>query len=147
MGMEKYSLSRENHLNHMTKVVPFIFFIYGLQSYFLLSFSGRHLGSTLMWLGVTLSFLISSLICYDMTHKLKVNDDDSFEVGFSWLSMRKFQLNEIKDVKIISDQEKFASIVIELRSERKIHVFFVDDAEKIKKLLLPKINVNQDIAA
>ncbi len=131
----------------MTKVVPFIFFIYGIQSYFLLNFSGRHLGSTLMCLGVCLAVLITSLVTYDITHQIHIHENGTFDIGFSWLKMKQFEFTEVKDVKIISDQGNFSSIIIELSRERKLHVFFIDDAEKIKEKLLSKKDSSHKLAA
>jgi hypothetical protein len=126
-----FTITRENHLNHMTRVVPFIVFLYAIQCYMLGSLVG---GSTMLTiLGGFLGVMISCFIAYDLNHKVYLFDD---HLSIQFLGKEtRITYSEIESITIKERGESFSSLTL-IHSKGKSTFYFIDQAEKIEDLIL-----------
>lgn len=127
-----FSLSREKHLDHMVRVVPFIVMGYAIQCYVLMQMS-EDLGTTSVFiLGGSLIAMISAFITYDIKHQVNFLED-RLEVQFLFLKKTIFY-SDITKVQISEPKQSFANVRILTRNSSAAF-FFVDDADGIKEFL------------
>lgn len=137
-----FSVSREKHLDHMVKVVPFIVCGYAIQCYFISSVEPEVFAiNGLIFLGACLIAMIAGFITYDLTHIVKI-EEESFSVSVSWMKyFKSYAYSEIFDVEISESSQSFATVLIKLKTGKKMKVYFVDDADKIKKIIEEKCHM------
>jgi hypothetical protein len=140
------TVTRENHLDHMVKVVPFIVCAYAIQCYFISSVEPEVFAiKGLFFLGACLVAMIAGFVAYDLTHVVKI-EEESFSVSVSWLNYNKtYQYHEISSVKVSESSQSFATVTVSLANGKKINVFFADDADKIKKFIEEKRSAPPEI--
>jgi len=138
-----FNITREKHLDHMVRVVPFIVFCYAIQCFALMKMSpGEFTSISLSILGGFLAFMISAFITYDLKHQVKFSENH-LEVNF--LHHHKFiNYDDIWSVEISEPGQTFSTLTIYSKSGR-ISFFFVDEADKIKKYIESK--KHQDLMA
>jgi hypothetical protein len=137
MKVKPYKLlTREKHLDHMVKVVPFIVFGYAAQSFVVLQISPNEFSSTcLTVLGSLLTVMIAAFITYDLKHSVKLGER---ELAISFLGFRKsVKYTEILTVEIQEPSQRFSNLTI-YTSQKKYIFYFIDDADKIKDCLEQK---------
>ena len=130
-----FAASRENHLDHMVKVVPLIVLGYALQCYFIIN--AGHTGfatNCLLGLAVGLGLMIMGFITYDLKHQVKFSSD-SLEVKFLGPSKTIFY-QDITDIAVTHEGQSFTTLTLTIMNGRKYRMFFIDDADKIKVWLL-----------
>lgn len=127
-----FSLTREKHLDHMVKVVPFIVLMFGIQGHILSKISEDIGSSAIFFLAGCLIFMISAFITYDIKHQVTFFEDHLM-VKFLGLS-KKVHYEEIVSVFVSESNQSFASVQIKTKSDRHTF-FFVDDADGIKAFL------------
>lgn len=127
-----FSLTREKHLDHMVKVVPFLVLMFGIQSYILTKIHEGLGGPAIFVLAGCLITMITAFILYDVKHQVLFNEAD-FEIKFLGLS-KKISYSEVLSVHVSESQQTFASV--QIRTLQGKHTFyFVDDADTIKAFL------------
>jgi hypothetical protein len=127
-----FQLTREKHLDHMVKVVPFIVLMFGVQGYVLTKIHEGFGGGAIIFLAVCLVSMITAFITYDVKHQVLFSED-FFEVKFLGLH-KKVMYSDIVSVQISESNQTFASI--QIRTARDRHTFlFADDADGIKAFL------------
>lgn len=126
-------LTREKHLDHMVKVVPFIVTCYAIQCFAIIKIGPAELaGVSLMALGGLLSFMIGAFITYDLNHKVDFFHDH-FVISF--LGRKKIvTYDDIFSIDVSEPGQSFSSLTIKT-SYNRITFYFVDDAEKIKAFI------------
>jgi hypothetical protein len=134
MDKDQFHLSREKHLDHMARVVPFIVMGYALHSYVLLKITPKGFGSQgLVFLGVMLAVMIAALIVYDVTHKVQF-DKSTLTISMKWGQyQRVIHYPDIASIEVRDPGESFSTLIFRLQSGKKIRFYFVDDAQKIKE--------------
>lgn len=135
------SISREKHMDHMVKMVPFIVFCYGIQSYVLYQIGSPQFSNvTLSVLGVFLALLVCGFVLYDTKHKVDFYDKVLVITFFGRKTTINYDL--IFQVSISEPDQTFATLI--LQTERgKYSFYFIDEAEKIKKWLDEKTSENK----
>jgi hypothetical protein len=125
-----FKITREKHLDHMVRVVPFIVFCYALQSYFILSTDASNVAQlSLMILGLVLATMIAGFVTYDLNHQVEVFEDRLIISFLGKKTMLAFQ--EIAQIEISHPGESFSKFSF-ISSGKKYKFYFIDDAEKLK---------------
>lgn len=133
---DRFDLTREKHLDHMVKVVPFIVFCYAIQSFAILQVSpGEFSSVSLSILGGFLACMISAFITYDLKHQASFFEDH-FEVRF-FAHEKIVKYEDIWSIEISDPGQAFSTLTFVTR-QGKMSFYFVDDAEKIKKFIESK---------
>jgi hypothetical protein len=143
-----FSISREKHLDHMVRVVPFIVTLYAIQCYFIINMEKTAIASdALLFLGLCLISMISMFITYDLTHIVNFSEN-SIEISVHWAGYKKtLSISEISKVEVIDPGQSFSTIVLISKNGEKHKIFFIDDADKIKKWIEEKQSSEFKIAA
>lgn len=140
-----FCITREKHLDHMVKVVPFIVFCYAVQCYVIFQMSPTEFSTiSLSILGGFLALMIAGFITYDLKHKIEFHEQ---ELVVTFLSFKKtISYQDIWSIEITEPGQNFSTLIFS--SENKKHTFyFVDDAEKIKKWIEDKKQSELKVAA
>lgn len=123
-------LSREKHLDHMVRVVPFIVLCYFIQSYVVFQINpGKFTSSSLMVLGGLLALMITGFVVYDLKHKVEFLEN---ELTISFLGIKNtVQFSEIVSLEIAEPGQSFSHLIVKTQN-KKFTFYFIDNAEKIK---------------
>jgi hypothetical protein len=127
-----FSLTREKHLDHMVKVVPFIVLMFGIQGHILTKIHEDFGGSAIFFLAGCLIFMIGAFITYDIKHQVTFFEDHLM-VKFLGIS-KQVKYEDIVSVFVSESNQTFASIQIRTKTDRQTF-FFADDADGIKAFL------------
>jgi hypothetical protein len=129
-------ITREKHLDHMVKVVPFIVMCYFIQCFVIMKVApGQFSFVSLSVLGGFLASMIGLFICYDLKHQVTLNEK-SLRISFFSYS-KEIPYDDIIMMEVREPGETFSALVIKTVSSR--HTFhFIDDAEKIKEWIEKK---------
>jgi hypothetical protein len=129
-----HQLSREKHLDHMVRVVPFIVGAYLLQCYMVMQIGGSSVARNgIFFLGAALALMILSFIVYDLTHRVTLYDN-FLKIEVKWLHFEKIiSYQEIKEIKVSDPDQTFSQLRIQTHKDQKITFYFIDEADKIKK--------------
>lgn len=141
-------IEREKHLDHMVKVVPLIVFAYAIQCYFIMKMGPADIAvNGLIFLGASLICLIGAFITYDLTHAVEFHDE-TLSISVNWLKYyRSIPYNEVAEVVISEPGQSFATVSVITHGGAKYKIHFVDDADKIKKLIEQKKTSSDQVAA
>ncbi len=127
-----FSLTREKHLDHMTKVVPFIVMMFGIQGYLLTRINESFGTSAIFILAGCLISMITAFITYDVKHQVTFFED---HLEMNFLGLKKtVSYQDIVNLQISETNQTFASLHFRTKSA-KHSFFFVDDADGIKAFL------------
>ena len=129
-------MSREKHLDHMVRVVPFIVFCYAIQCFVILKISPTEFFSvSLSILGGFLAFMITGFITYDLKHQAIFYEQ---EFHLTFFSMKEtVSYDDITLIEIRDPGESFSTLIFHTKNGKK-SFYFVDDAEKIKNWIESK---------
>jgi hypothetical protein len=133
---KSFIITREKHLDHMVKVVPFIVFCYAVQCFAIVNLGATGLATTcLTVLGGLLSIMISAFITYDLKHKVTFEENElKIDLLFRHHSIK---YKEIYNIEINEPGQSFSNL--SFRTKNGKHTFyFIDDAEKIKSFIESK---------
>lgn len=134
----KWNLTREKHLDHMVKVVPFIVFCYAIQCFMISKVApGEFSTWSLSILGGFLAAMIASFVTYDLKHKVTFNED-SFTTSFLF-GDKTYKYSDIWEINIAERGQSFTTMTFKTNG-KKFSFYFVDDAEKIERWILDKKN-------
>lgn len=144
----EFSITREKHLDHMVRVVPFIVTAYAIQCYFIMRAGlDAFTSNGLFFLGACLASMIAGFITYDLTHTVKFGPE-SLTISINWLGHTKtLSYQELTDVVVADPGQSFSTLVIKTQSGKKYGFYFIDDADKIKAWLEQKRLPEQRAAA
>lgn len=136
---QTFKLTREKHLDHMVKVVPFIVMCYAIQSYVILKMSPTEFSSiTLSILGGFIASMILCFVTYDLKHEVYFHTDKLSCHFFH--SYHEISYEEILSIEVKEPSESFSSLKIET-TKGKFTFYFVDDAQKIKEWIESKKHI------
>lgn len=139
MSEKIFVVSRDKHLDHLVRVVPFIVALYAFHCFFIMRLipvdfviNGQFI------LGGGLGLLIGCFVSYDLTHVITL-DEKALNVKISWLGYNKtLPYSEVSEVQIREPGQSFATVTIVTQSGKKYSFYFVDDADKIKSWIEQK---------
>lgn len=133
-----FPISREKHLDHMVRVVPFIVALYAFQSYVIYRISPQGFSAMgLALLGGLLAFMIGGILTYDLNHKVFVGQSE-LQVSF-FGAMRSITFEDIESVDFDGHGESFSNLKIKTTQGSQTF-YFIDDAQKIKSWIEERKN-------
>lgn len=136
MKTGKWYLTREKHLDHMVRVVPFIVFCYAVQCFMIMKISpGEFSQTSLMVLGGFLAMMIGGFISYDLKHTVELSENELCIRFFS--SHKTVKYEDIWEVLVSEPGQSFATVTLKTQSGN-FSFYFIDDAEKVKAWLEEK---------
>ncbi|MFP5387366.1 MAG: hypothetical protein ACLGHN_14910 [Bacteriovoracia bacterium] len=131
-----FNITREKHLDHMVKVVPFIVFCYAIQSFLIMKIDpGPFATISLSVLGGFLALMITAFVTYDLKHQVFVSESH-LEIKFLFYQ-RKITFEEITELTVMEPGQSFSNLVIKTH-HGKYTFYFIDDAEKLKTWIQEK---------
>lgn len=130
MNTSTYQITREKHLDHLVRVVPIIVLAYAVHSYILLQMEGPLGPDMLMIMGGLLVMMISAFVAYDVHHEVTLYED-RLEIKFLGLK-QIIPFDDILTVHAYRPEDSFGTIFIQGKRQH-ARLYFVDDADKIKK--------------
>jgi len=117
----------------MVKVVPFIVFVYGAQSYILWKIDGPISGTSLLVLGFLLVSMIGIFLVYDLKHSVEFFED---RLETTFLTFKTTILYaDITSIETTDPEQSFGTIYIKYQKTQ-ARFYFVDDVNKIKDWVL-----------
>jgi hypothetical protein len=148
MTTPEFCISREKHLDHMVRVVPFIVTAYAIQCYFILQMDSQEFGvNGLFVLGGMLIAMISAFITYDLTHAV-IFHEHSLTISINWLGYKKeIFYQDIISVEITEPGQSFSTLQLKMKSGKKFGFYFIDEADKIKQWIEQKRTPEMQVAA
>jgi hypothetical protein len=148
MTKSEFYMTREKHMDHMVKVVPFIVCAYALQCYFIVKLGPiEYAVDGLYFLGGCLISMILAFVTYDLTHVVKFQED-TFSVSIKWLNYERiYAYRDLEQIEVSEPGQSFGTLMITTRSGKKIGFYFVDEADKIKAWLEKKRTPEMQVAA
>lgn len=129
----EFSVTREKHLDHMVRVVPFIVTAYAIQCYFIMRAGpAEFYVNGLFFLGACLTLMITGFIIYDLTHVVKFGSE-SLTISIAWLGLeRTLSYQELDLIEVADPGQSFSTLVLKTHNGKKYGLYFIDDADKIK---------------
>ena len=143
-----FNITREKHLDHMTRVVPFIVAAYAIQCFFITKMGPISFAvDGLIFMGICLVVMIGCFIGYDLTHMVTFHED-TFSIKIKWLGYEQsVSYEEITSVEISEPGVSFASVHVTTKDGKNYGFFFVDDADKVKAWIDEKRSPKMQAAA
>lgn len=139
-----FTVTREKHLDHMVKVVPFIVFCYAVQSYVILKVSPNEFSQvSLSILGGILALMIGAFIYHDIKHHAFF-DTESVTVKFLFRT-KTIRYKDITEVVVRDPEYSFSNMTLKTL-KGKHTLYFIDDADKIRKWLESKNQIESKAA-
>lgn len=134
-----FCVTREKHMDHMVKVVPFIVCAYALQCYFFMKLGPVNFAlDGLYFLGGCLASMIMGFITYDLTHVVKFGED-SFSISVNWLNYEKcYAYKDLIAIEVSEVGQPFGTLTLTTQNGKKFGIYFVDAPDKIKAWLEQK---------
>ncbi len=138
-------VTRESHLDHMVRVVPFIVTGYAFQCFMILQVSpGEFTQRSLSVLGGFIAAMIAAFITYDLNHTVSM-DDTGLTVSF--LSKKNFvRYSEIISVEVSDPGQTFATVKIST-ARGQVRLRFVDHPDEVKAFLDQRRGTKVQVAA
>lgn len=133
-----FKITREKHLDHMVKVVPFIVGCYAIQCYVILHSAPNEFAKiSLSILGGFLALMIAGFVTYDLRHEVEVSEE---ELKISFFNKTKtIRFCDILSLEINEPGQSFSTLTLKT-SHGTYRLCFIDDAEKIKSWIEEKKN-------
>lgn len=140
-----FKITREKHLDHMVKVVPFIVGCYAIQCYVILHSAPNEFAKiSLSILGGFLALMIAGFVTYDLQHEIEVSEDH-LKISF-FNKTKTIRFSDIHSMQINEPGQSFSTLT--LKTSQSVHrLCFIDDAEKLKSWIEEKKNIRTAQAA
>jgi hypothetical protein len=124
------TITREKHLDHLVRVVPFIVLAYGIQCYLLTHLNAPLGPNTLLILGFAISLMVTGFITYDVRQKTILHENF---LSATFLGRKKIiSFKDIELVAISEETDSFGFVTIHY-ADKKFNLYFVDEPQKIKR--------------
>lgn len=143
-------MGRQNHLQHLTQILPFITTIFGVQCFFIYKFvTDIQVGDYALIMGMGLIGFIYALFYYDNNHHVLVYSK-YLHVFPVFGRDKKLMIGDIENILAPDEECNFSTIIIELKNKERHVFYFVDYPLHMKKLIEKQMNpdnINLDQAA
>lgn len=127
------TITREKHLDHMVRVVPFIVLCYAVQCFAILKLGPSEITIiSIMVLGGFLALMIAGFITYDLRHNVTFFKDELHTRFFVFNHIIRYE--DILNIEINEPKQSFATLTIKTKNGKHTY-YFVDEADKIKEWL------------
>ena len=129
-------ISRENHLSHLTKTLPFISIVFVIQCLLIKHFSPTiNLGDYALYLASGLVLFVVSMVYYDNNHHVIIYPDHLLVYFGLMGTNRKVYYNDIEKVVGPEQECHFSTIVLKLKDKEHMSFYFVDYPMQVKALI------------
>jgi hypothetical protein len=126
-------VTRERHLDHMVRVVPFIVACYAVQCFVILKVApGEFSQLSLSVLGGFIAAMVGGFVTYDLKHTV-VFEDAGLTIRFLSLT-RTVRYCDIRSIDVSEPGQSFSTVTLTTARGR-LRIHFVDDADKLKAFL------------
>lgn len=140
-------ITRNNHLLHMTRVLPILAIIFIAQCFLIPSaFPELQLGNLYFIMSVCLCFGVSCLYLYDTQIQIFIKDQ-SLHWQIPMLKIKKsYSLLELHSIDVYDPEQPFSNLKLSFGTKKKtINLFFIDNpALTIQKLWEFKVKALKD---
>lgn len=146
---KEMKVTREKHLDHMVRVVPFIVCAYAVQCWVILQMGPVDFAvDGLFFLGGMLVTMITAFVSYDLTHVVNLQES-GLTIKVAWLGYEKsVAYQDIASVEVSEPGQAFATLTLRMKSGKSFGFFFVDEPDKIKAWVEEKKSIpEQQMAA
>lgn len=145
---ETHSITRENHLNHLVRVVPLLALAYGVQSWLMLQWAqGGPTGFLILCLGLSLALSVIGMVFYDQHHRVSFGED-SVTVRAPWLfGQKRFGREDISSIHVEGAEDAFQTVTVKLKNRRTYRFYFTDNGHLFQKTMQGKSNHDFEQAA
>jgi hypothetical protein len=129
-------IGRQNHQNHLVKVMPILTIVYCLQCFVMYKFAHDiNIGDYALSLGVMLAGLIVAMMYYDNNHQVMIYEDH-LHLSFGLFGLdKKIPLRDIVDIQVPKKECPFSNVTIVTKDDKK-HIFlFVDYPVQVKQTI------------
>ena len=142
---ENRTITREKHLDHMVRVVPFIVFCYAIQCYAITKIGPSDVATvSIMVLGAFLALMITGFITYDLRHNVKFFKQELHSRFFFFHHIIRYE--DILSIDVNEPKQSFASLVIHTKNGKHTY-YFVDQADQMKEWIEAQRTVEEKLAA
>lgn len=139
------TITREKHLDHMVRVVPFIVLCYAVQCFAILKLGPSEITIvSIMVLGGFLALMIAGFITYDLRHNVTFFKDELHSRFFFFQHIIRYE--DILKVEINEPKQSFATLTV-TTAHGKHTYYFVDQADKVKEWLESQKASEEKLAA
>jgi hypothetical protein len=122
-----FHITREKHLDHMVRVVPFIVFCYAIQCYVIYSMAPNGFSTmSLSILGGVLALMIGGFITYDLKHQV-IFLEDKLKISFLG-SEETIAYADIWEIEVSDPGQSFATLSFKSK-HKKFKFYFIDQAD------------------
>jgi hypothetical protein len=133
-----FTISREKHLDHMVKVVPFIVFCYAFQCFIILKVSPTQFSTiSLSILGGFIALMISGFIFYDLKHRVYFGESG---LKISFFKETNISYEDIILILVNDPGQTFSNLTL-ITEKGKYTFHFIDNADKIKSIIESKKHI------
>lgn len=145
-------IGRENHINHLIQILPFITTVFGIQCFLVYKYvQDVQIGDYALFMGLGLISFVYSLYYYDNNHHVLIYS--KYLHIFPVIGSETILLySDIEDIVVPDEECNFSTIIIKLKNEDRHIFYFVDYPVQLKKLIESQFDhtedeTNQDQAA
>ncbi|MDA8793586.1 hypothetical protein N9N67_10075 [Bacteriovoracaceae bacterium] len=120
-------LERNNHLNHLVRVIPIITFAFAVQCMLIYHFTtGKFLAEFATIVGVGFIALIALLVFYDSNHHI-ILYKKHMQIYFALMGVNEdINYNDIENITTVDEESSFSTITLQLKDGRKYNLHFID---------------------
>lgn len=140
-------IGRENHINHLIQILPFITTIFGIQCFLIYKyFKDVQVGDYALFMGLGLISFVYSLFYYDNNHHVLIYSKH-LHIFPVFGEDKKLDYSEIESIHGPDEECNFSTLIIQLKNEDRHVFYFVDYPLHMKNLIeqqLSKKELDED---
>ncbi len=139
-------LSRNNHVDHITGVMPLLTAVFGVQCYLMGKFTTSiNVGDLALGLGISLACFVCGLFYYDKNHLVLIYTDH-IKTGLRVGQGKRINFSDIEEIIAPKDEKAFGTLILKLRNGATHPLYFVDFPLGSKDFLDQQMNKLQEQA-
>lgn len=129
-------VTRDNHLNYINKLTPWLVISYALQSYLYLQWAPAALAwEVIYFLGVALALLVAGCCFFNQHHKI-IFHEHHLEVSFKLINYQQELLyRDIQWIEVNRSKHNFATLSLTAKDHTRVQLYHVDNALALKHFL------------
>jgi hypothetical protein len=130
-------MTRNNHLIHMTRVLPLLAIIFMAQCFFIpQAFPELQLGNLYFVMSVALCCGVMALYLYDTQIQIFIKDQNLHWQIPIFKIKKTYSLLELNTIDVFDPEQPFSNLKLSFGKNKKIlNLYFIDNPEKVIKVL------------
>lgn len=127
-------ITREKHLNYLTRLMPFLFGAYILQCYLYLQWAPRDLAlDVALFMGIGIVLVSLGFAFYDQIHTVKLHRHH-LVISIDLIKYKEEILySHIQHIKVNPSSHAFYNVTLTLRNGETHKLYYLDDVEELKQ--------------